>query len=233
MVVTERGVASFSGRSVRERALALIDIAHPDDREKLIEGAKRANILYRDQIYLADSFHTYPDALSHSHTFKGDLAVHFRAIKPSDEDAMRKLFYRFSSHAIYFRYLSHIRVMPHESMQDYVNIDYLNTMSLIGTVERKGVECILAEGRYIRIDDGDIADIAIIVDEEFQSKGIATHLLQKLIEIAAERGVKEFTGLLSVNNKSILEVFRKISYPIQLKSRRGLVELTMQLKRSD
>ena len=94
-VVTEYGVAPMSGRTVRERALSLIDIAHPDVRAELVRQAKEARILYADQIYLTDSGHLYPYDVTMTHTFKDNLTVRFRAIKPSDEEEMRRLFYRF------------------------------------------------------------------------------------------------------------------------------------------
>ena len=64
LIVTEYGIASMIGRTVRERAQALIDIAHPEDRAELIREAKSANILYADQIYLSDSGCLYPEKLA-------------------------------------------------------------------------------------------------------------------------------------------------------------------------
>ena len=112
MIITEYGVANMQGRSLRERAQAMIDIAHPGDRPALVEQAKEANIIYKDQIYLADSAHLYPDEFTEEHTVKGDLLVRFRAIRPSDEDEMRQLFYRFSDQSVYYRYFSPIKSMP-------------------------------------------------------------------------------------------------------------------------
>ena len=54
MIITEYGVANMNGRTIRERAQALIDIAHPDDRQLLVDQAKEANLIYRDQIFLAE-----------------------------------------------------------------------------------------------------------------------------------------------------------------------------------
>ena len=98
-IITEYGVASLKGRTIRERALLLIDIAHPDDREALVDQAKEANLLYPDQIYLTDSGRLYPKEIECSHTFSGDLVIRFRPIKPSDEDEMRKLFTGFQTRA--------------------------------------------------------------------------------------------------------------------------------------
>jgi acyl-CoA hydrolase len=75
MVITEYGVASLSGRTVRERAQALIEIAHPDDRLNLVHQAKKGEILYPDQIFLAESAHLYPAEINSQHTFKGSVKV--------------------------------------------------------------------------------------------------------------------------------------------------------------
>ena len=55
VVVTEYGIANLKWRTIRERAQALIDIAHPDDREKLVEQGKEKKILFQDQIFLSGS----------------------------------------------------------------------------------------------------------------------------------------------------------------------------------
>ena len=104
VVATEYGTAFLGGRSLRERAQALIDIAHPDDRQGLVIQAKEHKILYQDQIFLSESAHLYPADMTTSHVFKGGVKVRIRAIKPSDEEEMRRLFYRFSDEAVYYRY---------------------------------------------------------------------------------------------------------------------------------
>jgi acyl-CoA hydrolase len=103
MVVTEYGVANLKGRTVRERAQALIDIAHPEDRERLVEDAKRHNILYQDQIYMPQCAFLLPADISARKSFKAGVEVRFRHIKPSDEEEMRRLFYRFSDRSVYYR----------------------------------------------------------------------------------------------------------------------------------
>lgn len=59
----------------------------------------------------------------------------FRAIKPSDEDEMRRLYYRFSDKSIYYRYFSPITTMPHSRMQSYVNIDYQDIIKSLFSVQ--------------------------------------------------------------------------------------------------
>jgi acyl-CoA hydrolase/GNAT superfamily N-acetyltransferase len=229
LIVTEYGIASMIGRTVRERAQALIDIAHPDHRAGLIDEAKRANILYADQIYLSESGLLYPDGLASLHTFNGGLRVRFRAIKPSDEEEMRKLFYRFSDTAVYYRYFSPIKTMPHHKMQEYVNVDYERIMSIIGTVDQSGTEKVIAEGRYVRHPDRPFADVAFVVDEHYQGLGIASFLFEMLIRVARERRIEGFTADVITDNAPMLKVFEKAPFPIRAVMESGIYNLTIPI----
>ena len=227
MVATEYGVAHLRGRSVRERALALIEIAHPDDRETLVEQAKAEHILYPNQIYLAENARLYPAEIATRQVFKNDLTVDFRAIKPSDVEDMRRLFYRFSDTSVYYRYFSPIKTMPHAKMQEYVNIDFSRTLSIVGLVKEMGEGSIIAEGRFVREPHGPVADVAFVVDEDYQGHGIATFLLKMLIRLAKERGLKGFKADVLSSNKSMLKVFEKSGLAVEARVVDGVYELNL------
>ena len=227
LVVTEYGVAHLMGKTMRQRAQALIEIAHPDDRAQLVIQAKEAKMIYADQIFFASSGHLYPEKVARTHTFKDGLNVRFRAIKPSDEDDMRRLFYRFSDQAVYYRYFSPIKTMPHNKMQEYVNVDYRYVMSIVGTIEESGVEKIIAEARYVRLNNEPRADTAFVVDESYQGRGIASYLFDLLIRIAREEGIVEFSADVLADNKSMLKVYEKAPFPIKAVFSGGVYELTI------
>ena len=227
LVVTEYGVAYLMGKTIRERAQALIEIAHPDDRAELVRQAKAAKMIYADQIYFADSGYFYPSKVACSQQFKGGLTVRFRAIKPSDEDEMRRLFYRFSDQTVYYRYFSPIKTMPHRKMQEYVNVDYRYVMSIVGVIEAVGVEKIIAEARYVRSKDHQHADTAFVVDEMYQGRGIASFLFDKLIRVGREEGVGGFTADVLADNKGMLNVFEKAPFPVQAVLSGGIYRLTI------
>jgi len=228
LVVTEYGVAAMTGRTIRERALALIDISHPDDRANLVHLAKEKNILYADQLYLPESGALYPMDLACEKVFSGDTTVRFRAIKPSDVDEMRHLFYRFSDKSVYYRYFSPIKTMPHAKMQEYASIDYTKTMSIVGLMGEPGTGRIVAEARYVRLPDKPLADVAFIVDEDFQRKGIASFLFRTLKKIAKENGIRGFKADVLATNKGMLRVFESASdAPIQAVMDSGIYELSI------
>lgn len=221
-VVTEHGVASLKGLTIRERAQALIEIAHPDDRVGLIAAAKRENILYRDQIYLPESVYRYPADIDFSETFKENLKVRFRPIRPSDEEEMRRLFYRFSDEAVYYRYFSSLKAMPHARMQPYVNVDWKNVMSIVGVVGRPGEDSIVAEARYLVDSDGQWAEVAFVVDEPYQGHGISTYLLHFLVRLARERGIRGFWADVLCSNVAMMKVFHKSGLKVVAEMENGI-----------
>ena len=216
-IVTEFGTAYLAGRTIRERALALIDIAHPEDRAGLVEQAKIGCLLYPDQIYLRESGHLYPEELCTTHVLKDGLKLRFRPIRPSDEEQMRRLFYRFSDESVYYRYFSPIKTMPHSRMQEYVNVDYVNVLSMVGLVGEPGAGYVVAEARMAKLPDRPYADTAFIVDEQYQGRGVATFLLNTLIRIAQERGLKGICADVLPDNRAMWKVYEKAPYPLKVR----------------
>lgn len=227
IVITEYGIALLGGRTVRERAQALIEIAHPADRKHLVDRAKAEKILYPDQIFIEASAHLYPAEISARHTFKNGVTIRFRAIKPSDEEEMRRLFYRFSDEAVYYRYFSPIKTMPHAKMQAYVNVDFSQTMSIVGLVGEAGMGHIIAEARFVKWPDRPFADVAFIVDEEYQGKGVASYLYKMLIRLAKERGIQGFTADVLSTNKAMMNVFEKGGAMVKAQLQHGIYTLTI------
>jgi acyl-CoA hydrolase/GNAT superfamily N-acetyltransferase len=225
-IVTEYGVAFLQGRTIRERAQALIDIAHPDDRANLVQKAKAHKILYHDQIFLAESARLYPADIAETYTARDDRQFRFRAIRPSDEEGMRHLFYRFSEKAVYYRYFQTVRSMPHAKMQAYVNVDWNQVMSIVGLVGEEGKGRIIAEARYIKIPGNPFAEVVFVVDENYQHLGVATFLYRMLIRLAKERGVRGFVAeVLYSNIGGIMKVFKKGDLPVKAHLEGGVYHL--------
>ncbi len=222
IVVTEYGIARLGGRSLRERTLALIDIAHPNDRDHLIGVAKNLKLLYPTQIYRSDAGRAYRYDVSRSQIFDDHVTVHFRPIKPSDEDGMRRLFYRFSDQGVFYRYFSQVQAMPHSRMQEYTNVDYRQTMSIVGIIAERGFEKIVAEGRYVRLGRGIFADVSFIVDEKYRGIGIASFMIRMLREIAEKDGIEGFNATILNTNRAMIKVMEKAAPPHSLMADEGL-----------
>ncbi|HPP96320.1 MAG TPA: GNAT family N-acetyltransferase, partial [Spirochaetota bacterium] len=129
----------------------------------------------------------------------------------SDEDMMRRLFYKFSDESKYYRYFTHVKVMPHKNMQKYLSVDYENILSIVAVHQKGNIERIVAEARYAAYPSEDAYEMAFLVDEEYQGKGIATFMANYLIKIAKERGIKKLKASVLAQNRKMLQVFEKVS----------------------
>jgi acyl-CoA hydrolase/GNAT superfamily N-acetyltransferase len=232
-VVTEYGVAPLKGLTLRERAQAMIEVAHPEDRAGLITAAKKRNILYADQIYIPESDRCYPAHINERQRFKNGVELRFRPIRPSDEEKMRRLFYRFSDEAVYYRYFSSLKAMPHARMQAYVNVDWSNIMSIVGVDGKPGEGVITSEARYLVDPDGQWAEVAFVVDEAYQRIGISTYVFGLLVRLAKERGIKGFWADVLLSNTAMMKVFHKSDLPVLTVMDSGVYHVTIPFDPAD
>ncbi len=230
LVVTEYGIANLKWRTIRERAQALIDIAHPDDREKLMAQAKEKHFLFGDQIFLYENAQFYPAEIADEHTFKGRLKVRFRAIRPSDEEAMRRFFYRLSANSIYARFFYRISIMPHDEIQRYVNVSYRRVLSVVALVGKPDREAIIGEARLVKDRRNHYGDLAFIVEEEYHGMGIAGYLYEMMIRAARESGLKGLKAQVLHTNKRMMKVFEKGPLPIKTRLEEGVYHLDIGLE---
>jgi ribosomal protein S18 acetylase RimI-like enzyme len=122
--------------------------------------------------------------------------------------------------------------MPHRKMQEYVNIDWNQVMSIVGLVGEEGQGRIIAESRYIKIPGKPYAEVAFIVDENYQQLGIASFLYRMLVRVAKERGVKGFLAEVLFSNIAAMKVFQKGEYPVKAHLFNGVYEIEIPFNAS-
>ena len=212
-VVSEWGYADLHGKTIRERAMALINIAHPKFRKELLEAAKRLHYVYPDQI-IPSSIDLYPEQYETCEIFAGE-EVSFRPVRPSDEPLLKDLFYRLSDESAYRRYLTAARFMPHERRQEELALDYETRVAIAALVERDGVEEMVGLAQYVLDAASDRADMAFMVRDDWQGRGVGGFLLRYLVQIAQEKGVKGVTALVMLENRPMLNLFHKLGFTIE------------------
>ena len=229
-VVTEYGVAYLHGKTVRERTLALIHIAHPKFRDELMRQARESRLVHPNQIALPQGLQPYPKKFETDHEFPGGLKVHFRPIQPTDENLLKELFYSHTPATIYQRYFSQLKHLPHETVQRMVTLDYRDAMAIVGEIAWEGRQRLIAVARYYRDPATNWAEIAVIVQENFHRHGIAAFLLRHTVKVAAQSGIVGFTADVLPDNFAMLETFRKIATPVQIDFQAGLTSVRFNLK---
>ncbi len=213
-VVTEYGIAYLHGKSIQQRVLSLIDIAHPKFRNQLIKGAKAQRYIHEDQIELAWEKVTYPKELEHYDTLRDGTEIFFRPVKPTDEAALSEMLYSLSISSLRKRFFTHTQTFPHKDVQRLTNLDYKNELAIVGVVPGPSGEDIVAIAQYFLDPKTQVAEVAFIVQDEWQAKGMGTFLLNYITGIAIERGIKRFYATVLPENKAMLNIFYNCGYNV-------------------
>jgi len=213
-VVTEYGVAYLHGKSVEERAIALIAIAHPDFRARLLKEAVDARYLHPEFARVEGKLVVGPTELRTTRLLGDGTQVTFRPIHPTDEPRITDLFYALSQETIYYRYMSRSKTVPRSEIQDFVFIDHRSELAIVCTVPEAHGEDIIAVGRYYLDEKSNMAEVAFVVRDDWQNKGIGTELLRYLTQIAIRNGIRGFTAEVLRANRAMQRVFHKVDYKV-------------------
>ena len=226
-IVTEYGIAYLHGKNVRERAMALISIAHPKFRPWLIEEAKKRGIIYRDQAFIPGKRGEYPEDLETHRTTKTGLQVFLRPVKISDEPLIKEFFYSLSDRSLNRRFLSKRKDMPHERLQDFVIIDYTREVVILAIIGSAEQETIVGIGQYGIDESSHTAEVAFAIRDDHHNRGIGTEMLSYLTYLAKREGLLGFTAEVLIDNKPMLHVFEKGGFDIKKKSDAGVYDMKM------
>jgi acyl-CoA hydrolase/GNAT superfamily N-acetyltransferase len=230
-VVTEYGIAYLHGKNIRERAMALIAIAHPKFQPWLIQEAKKLNLIYKDQAFIPGKRGQYPKELETYRTTKSGLEILLRPVRISDEHLLKDFFYSLSDTSLYRRFISMRKEMPHERLQEFVVIDYTREMVILATLQKaEGVEEVVGIGQYSIDERTNTAEVAFVVRDDYQGKGIGTELLAYLTYLAKRQGLHGFTAEVLEENRPMLHLFEKMGFDIEKRRAEGVYELKMAFR---
>jgi acyl-CoA hydrolase len=214
-VVTEYGIAYLHGKSIRERVLSLINIAHPKFRKELVQAAKFQGYVHPDQIEMEWDQVRYPQELEKYITLKNGTEIFFRPVKPADESALSEMLYSLSTDSVKKRYFTHTKTFPHKDVQKLTNIDYDQNLAIVAVVPGpEGTEEIVSIAQYFLDPKTQVAEVAFIVQDEWQDKGMGAVLLDYLTSTAKDHGVKTFYATVLPINKAMLSIFYNSGYSV-------------------
>jgi acyl-CoA hydrolase/GNAT superfamily N-acetyltransferase len=229
-VVTEYGIAYLHGKNIRERAMDLIAIAHPKFREQLIGEARERRLIYKDQAFIPGAHGEYPEELEAYKTTPTGLDLFLRPVKLSDEPLLKDFFYSLSNDSMYRRFISTRVDMHHDRLQPFVVIDYTKEMVILAILQHEETELIVGMAQYLINETAHTAEVAFVVRDAYQGRGIGAVLLTYVTYLARKSGLHGFNAAVLTGNRQMLQLFEKMGFNIEKRSEGEVFELTMSFR---
>ncbi len=205
-VVSEFGIAYLFGKTIQERALALIEIAHPDFREKLLADAKAANLVKPEQ--KLPSQRPYMVEEERAILTRDGRSLRVRPARASDAMGLKDLFHKLSSNDVYTRFFRRMTSLSYLDAQRLCNVDFEQDVAFVAVEGPRDHEVIVGTGAYFLNQTTNFAEVAYMIAPEWQSKGVGSALQTRLREFAVSRRVKGFIAEVLRTNTKMLSLAR-------------------------
>ena len=210
-VVTEFGIASLQGKSIRERALELIRIAHPKFREQLLADVRKH---YWVPEYQESSPSSVPElgTVELKRFIFANIDYTLRPLRPADERKLQEFFYSHNKETLIMRYNHHVTQMTREKSCNLVSVNQHTDLALCFTRKDYLGEAIQAVARYYFIESINSGEVAFVIKESLRGRGMASTLLGEMIAIAKIRKLDSLVACVRRDNASMLKVFEKSGF---------------------
>jgi len=230
-VVTEFGIASLQGKSIRERALELIRIAHPKFRDQLLADVRK-------HYWVPEYQESSPSSVPELGTVElkrfnfANIDYTLRPLAPADERKLQEFFYSHNKETLIMRYNHHITQMTREKSCNLVSVNQHTDLALCFTRKYYLGEVIQAVARYYYIESINAGEVAFVIKESLRGRGMATTLLGEMIAIAKIRKLDCLVAYVRRDNASMLKVFEKSGFIRQANDDFNEVSLKLSLNKT-
>jgi acyl-CoA hydrolase/GNAT superfamily N-acetyltransferase len=213
-VVTEYGVVNLFGKSLQERVMAMIEIAHPDFRDELFEHAKQVGFVSKEHSLGDAAGGIYPLWLEES-IHVDDETITIRPAKPVDERRIQEHYYRLAKEDIMSRFFHEKTSFGRREMAPKLQIDYVKDLTLLAVVGEFGFGRVVAVGECMHMPDSNMAEVAFSVHRQYQGKGLSRRILGKLAQEAKKNGIAGLVAYTAIGNKAMVNLFRTLPYKVK------------------
>ena len=158
--------------------------------------------------------------------------LRLRSTTPADESALVDFFGRLSPDTLHLRFQGAVRVDA-RLVERFVRGDGSESLSLVGELtDEAGTARVIALGTYVRLRDRTRAEVAFVVADEFQRRGIGSRLIERLAAHARSEGIERFVAQVLPENAAMLHVFGNTGFEVTRRFVEGVVEVEFELTSS-
>ncbi|WP_367130781.1 GNAT family N-acetyltransferase [Saccharothrix sp. HUAS TT1] len=151
--------------------------------------------------------------------------VHLRPITPDDAEKLLAFHGRLSERTRYYRYFGPYPRMPKRDLERFSTVDHADRVAFTALLG----DDIVAVGRYDRLGEGSSAEVAFVVEDAHQGRGLGSILLEHLAAAARERGLSRFTAEVLAENGQMVRIFRDAGYGVSRAFEEGVVHLEFDI----
>ena len=168
------------------------------------------------------------EAYSADERLRDGSTIEIRALRPSDRDDMLAAIGRTSAQSLQRRFFVPKRGFSENEISFFLNIDFNDHVALVAQIEEDGRPVIAGGGRYVVVKPGE-AELAFVVVDAYQGRGIATLLMRHLVAIAREAGLEQLMADVLPENAAMLKVFSAFGFHVTKGSDPQVRHLVLQL----
>jgi RimJ/RimL family protein N-acetyltransferase len=155
--------------------------------------------------------------------------LRLRPIRPEDKDALVAGLGRLSERSVYQRFLSPKPRLSSSELAYLTEVDFVDHYALVAVLAQSP-DVVVGVGRWVRsVEVPTDAEIAIVIADDLQGRGVGTELGRELADAAVARGIERFTASMLPENSAAHRLFRKISSRLELTRESGVDELVARL----
>ncbi len=229
-VVTEYGVINLFGKSIQERVVAMITIAHPLFREELFASAKKLGFIGAERNLGEAAKAVYPVQLEQTVPIDGEL-ITIRPAKPVDERRIQEHYYSLQKDDILTRFFCQKTVFGRPEMESRSNVDYVNDLTLIAIVGEFGFGKVVGVAESMKINDLNMTEVAFSISKEYQGKRLGALFLQKIAAAARANGISGLLAYTFPSNKAMIALFKTLPYKVKTQYEDGDLILTCKFNK--
>ncbi|MBF0588316.1 MAG: GNAT family N-acetyltransferase [Magnetococcales bacterium] len=232
-VVTEYGVAYLHGKSIQERVMALIAIAHPDFRGPLIHQAIESHYLRPELATVEGKILVNPDEGRTTLSLKDGSRLTVRSVQPQDERRVKKFLYSLSADAVYRRFMSPLRHFTLQRIRHFIYVDHRREVVVIATIPVPAGERIVGVAGYYLDQESNRAEIALVIRDKWQGRGLGRRLFNHLAKMARSAGIQGFTAEMFTQNGAMRALFENSGMKITRNFDGDVLHMQMDFERGD
>jgi RimJ/RimL family protein N-acetyltransferase len=169
----------------------------------------------------------YPRDLERDVTLGDGTRLHLRPIRADDEERLISFHDRLSGQTAYQRFFNVMRHLPRASAHFLTNVDYRRRLALVAEHGEGPCPMLVGVARYDCTDQSDTAEIAFVIQDDWQNRGLGTILLDALLAAAEARGIRRFRAYVLPSNGRMLDLLTRFTDIRERRTQGGVTEVLL------